>query len=57
MDVGGDSGSGAGGSGVVIIRSAEQDYLPVFFDGLRLQEVWFGGTRAESLIFNGQKLY
>lgn len=48
---------GAGGSGIVIIRSSIQDYLPVFFGDTRLQEVWYNGVRAESLVFNGQELY
>ena len=54
---GGGSSAGAGGSGIVIIRGAEQDYLPVFFEDMRLQEVWYDGTRCDHLIFNGQQLY
>lgn len=50
-------GGAPGGSGVVIIRGTEQDYLPVYFEDTRLQEIWYNGTRCDSLIFNGQKLY
>lgn len=54
---GGGSLAGAGGSGIVIIRGTEQDYLPVYFEDTRLQEIYYNGVRAESLVFNGQRLY
>lgn len=54
---------GNGGSGVVIIRSTMPDYLPVYFDGTRLTDIYYktgnAGTpqKAESLTFNGRKIF
>lgn len=54
---------GDGGSGVVIIRSGMPDYLPVYFDGTRLTDIYYkagnAGTpeKVETMTFNGVKLF
>lgn len=54
---------GNGGSGVVIIRSTMPDYLPVYFNGTRLTDIYYqignGGTKhkLDTLTFNSTKLY
>lgn len=54
---------GNGGSGVVIIRSTMPDYLPVYFEGTRLTDIYYqignGGTKhkLDTLTFNGTELY
>jgi hypothetical protein len=41
----------------VIIRGAQDDYVPVYFDGTQLQEIYFNGAKVESLIHNGTKIF
>ena len=54
---------GNGGSGIIIIRSTMPDYLPVYFNGTRLTDIYYqignGGTKhkLDTLTFNGTKLY
>ncbi len=52
-----DGYGGNGGSGVVIIRGTEQDYVDVYFGGVRLTDVYYNGTRLESWVHNGVKLF
>lgn len=48
---------GYGGSGVVIIRGTELDFLPVFFDGTRVQQIFYNGQEVRALTFNGVQLF
>lgn len=58
-----DSLGGYGGSGVVIIRSTMPDYLPVYFEGTRLTDIYYkignAGTpqKLETLTFNGTEIF
>lgn len=47
----------AGGSGIVILRGTEDDFLPVKFNGTQLTELIYNGTTVQHLIYNGQQLY
>ena len=48
---------GKGYQGVVVIRGARDDQLPVKFDGTALTQMIFNGSEVKSLIFNGTKLF
>lgn len=52
----GRSGS-AGGSGIVILRSTQDDELPVTFNGKTLQRMTFNGSEVRKLIFNGTQIF
>lgn len=47
----------AGGSGVVIIRGTEADFLPVYFNGTHLQAIYLNGEQASGFVFDGQKIF
>ncbi|MBR5301215.1 MAG: hypothetical protein IKU38_00085, partial [Clostridia bacterium] len=49
--------SGSGGSGVVIIRSNKDAYLPVWFDGGQLKKIFFNGSEVSGLIYDGTRLF
>lgn len=49
--------TGVGGSGIVILRSAQDDELPVTFDGKTLQRMTFNGSEVGKLIFNGTQIF
>ena len=49
--------AGSGGSGVVIIRGTQDDYIPVIFNGTQLDRIIYNGVTLTSLIYNGTKLY
>jgi hypothetical protein len=48
---------GNGGSGIVIIRGYQDDYLNVYFDGTRLQRIIFDGQEVKHLIQDGTKIF
>ena len=49
--------AGSGGSGIVIIRGTQDDYIPVIFNGTQLDRIIYNGVTLTSLIYNGTKLY
>ena len=49
--------AGNGGSGIVIIRGTQDDYIPVIFNGTQLDKIIYNGVTLTSLIYNGTKLY
>lgn len=54
---------GNGGSGIIIIRSTMPDFLPVYYNGVRLTDIYYqrgtGGVREkiETLSFDGKTLF
>lgn len=52
----GRSGS-YGGSGIVILRSTQDDQIPVVYDGTRLTQMHFNGTQLTGLVYNGVRLF
>ncbi|MBR4039420.1 MAG: hypothetical protein IKJ11_04895 [Clostridia bacterium] len=52
------SGNAAkGGSGIVIIRGTEDDFLPVYFNGTQLSEIYFNGEKLAGLIYGGTRIF
>lgn len=49
--------AGNGGSGIIIIRGTQDDYLPIIYNGTRISNLIYNGTTITSLIYNGTKLY
>lgn len=47
----------AGGSGIVIMRGTEEDFTPVWFNGIQISEIFFGGQKAEGMIYDGTRLF
>jgi len=47
----------AGGSGIVILRGSQDDYLPVKFDGTTLQRILFNGEEVAHLIHDGTQIF
>ena len=43
----------AGGSGIVILRGAQDDSIPVVFNGTQLSELYFNNVKVTSLFFIG----
>lgn len=54
---GAGGGKGNGGSGIVIIRGTQEDYIPVTFNGTQLMKLIFNGTDVKHLIYNGTTVY
>lgn len=52
---GGDNADG--GSGIVILRSTQDDALPIIFNGTQISQLIYNGTTIQHLIYNGQQLY
>lgn len=48
---------GRGGSGIVILRSTQDDELPVKFDGKTLRQMFFDGSEVRHLICNGTQIF
>lgn len=48
---------GTGGSGIVILRGTEDDFLPVYFNGTRLQRMFFNGEPVTGFVFGGVRLF
>ena len=53
---GGNTG-GTGGSGIVILRGTEDDYAPVWFDGVQVSEIFFNGEKVTGLIYGGARIF
>lgn len=56
-DGGGQVLGGCGGSGVVILRGTEDDFTPVWFDGVHVSEIFFNGEKVNGLIYDGMRLF
>lgn len=48
---------GKGGSGIVILRSDQDDQLPVKFGSATLTKMVFDGSEVKHLVYNGTKLF
>lgn len=48
---------GAGGYGIVILRGTEDDFLPVFFNGTQLSEMYVNGAKVETFTYAGTKIF
>lgn len=53
--VGGEAADG--GSGVVILRGTQDDFLPVKFDGVQLSKILFNGEEVTGLVFGGTRIF
>lgn len=49
--------AGSGGSGVVIIRGTQDDYIPVIFNGSPVEAIVLNGVRLTGLVVDGIRLY
>ena len=49
--------AGSGGSGIVIIRGTQDDYIPVIFNGSPVEAIVLNGVRLTGLVVNGIRLY
>lgn len=47
----------AGGYGIVILRGTEDDFLPVFFNGTQLSEMYVNGAKVETFTYAGTKIF
>ena len=47
----------AGGSGIVIVRGTEDDFLPVRFDGVQLSKILFNGEEVTGLVYGGTRIF
>lgn len=47
----------SGGSGVVILRGTEDDFLPVRFNGTQLSKITFNGQAVTGLIYGGKRIF
>ena len=54
--IGGAPG-GKGGSGIVILRSDQDDQLPVKFGATTLTKMVFDGSEVKHLVYNGTRLF
>lgn len=49
--------AGKGGSGIVILRGTEDDFLSVFFNGTQLSEMYMNGAKVETFTYAGTKIF
>lgn len=47
----------AGGSGIVILRGTEDDFLPVKFDGVQLSKILINGEEVTGLVYGGTRIF
>lgn len=62
MGAGGGGGAynlagGSGGSGIVILRGTEDDFLPVKFGGVQLSKILFNGEEVTGLVYGGTTIF
>lgn len=58
VDYGNDTNKGgASGAGIVILRETEDDFLPVWFNGTQLSEMYMNGAKVETFTFDGTKIF
>jgi len=55
--VGYGGAAAAGGYGIVILRGTEDDFLPVWFNGTQLSEMYMNGAKVETFIYDGTKIF
>lgn len=41
----------------MILRGTEDDFLPVYFGGTQLREIYFNGELIKGLIYGGTRLF
>ncbi len=41
----------------MILRGTEDDFLPVYFGGTQLREIYFNGELLKGLIYGGTRLF
>ena len=46
-----------GGSGIVILRGTQDDFLPVKFNGVQLTQMTFNGQTVTGLIYGGTRIF
>lgn len=49
--------AGSGGSGIVIIRGTQDDYIPVIFNGSPVEAIVLNSVRLTGLVVDGIRLY
>ena len=57
VDGSGTNKGGASGAGIVILRGSEDDFLPVWFNGTQLSEMYVNGEKVTSFTYAGTKLF
>lgn len=50
-------GAAEGGSGIVILRGTEDDFLPVKFGGVQLSKILFNGEEVTGLVYGGTTIF
>jgi len=48
---------GYGGSGIAILVGTEDDFLPVYFNGKQLSEIFYNGSAVTGLICGGARIF